>query len=473
MAQVYSARWNDASNHSKRRRIFNVPEFKRLAAAAVNQNAEDVRSLGKLAEGGFNRTFLITMRDGFQFVGRVPYPMTAPRNLVVASEVATMDFLRLHGIPVPHIYSYSTTSQNTAGTEYIFMDLVRGTKLGDIWFDLSEKARITVITSLVELESKLFALRFPASGSLYHIKDLQSASSRVEVPLPDSTPNSDFCIGPDTRLSLWYGKRADIEIDRGPFTDPAAVLTAGAKKEIAYLAKFGRPLHPFQRLRRDIYDYKKRLPSDHCSIPNSLQNYRDDICESPLTTPTLPPNFEELSEKEQFEQVELLRRRQLHYFYVAMTAKLNPIHYDALAYDYSILRRKLFDYSSCPWQGDNVTLKADLIYLVKNWSNIAAQESSTKDDAKALCPISFTEDEVLECERLNDSQIEADKLLQAYRDFVGIGVDGWVPLEEYESTKQREINLKACALEAAESEEERAILSEHWISDDFDEAEYS
>jgi len=189
-----------------------------LAAAAVNQNVEDVTSFEKLAEGGSNRTFLITMCDSFQFVGRIPYPVTEPKHFVVASEVATMDFLRLHGIPVPKVYSYSATSENAAGTEYIFMDFIRGINLDDIWFDLPEKARIAVVTKLVELESKLFALEFPASGSLYYSKDLPAGFGKVEAPTAKSACDSDFCVGPDTRLRMWHGKRGDIQIHRGPCT---------------------------------------------------------------------------------------------------------------------------------------------------------------------------------------------------------------------------------------------------------------
>lgn len=210
--------WNDASRHSERRRTFNVAELKRFAAAAVNRNVDEVARFEKLAEGGFNRTFLITMHDGFQFVGRIPYPVTEPKHLIVASEVATMDFLRSQGIPVPKIYDYSATSDNLAGTEYLFMELVSGTNLGDIWFNLSEKARVTVVTKLVELESRLFALPFPASGSLYYTKDLQANCKKVDVPIADSAKESRFCIGPDTRLSLWYGKRLNIQADRGPCT---------------------------------------------------------------------------------------------------------------------------------------------------------------------------------------------------------------------------------------------------------------
>ena len=317
-------------------------------------------------------------------------------------------------------------------------------------------------------------------------------------------------------------------------TDPTSALTAGAKKEIAYLTKFGRPLHPFQHLRREIYNYQEQSPLDHiaslekylqiapyliphdnealarptlrhpdlqpnniiasdkleitslidwqhcailplflqCGIPNSLQDYGDAVSES-LEVPELPPNFDDLSEREQFEQAVLLRRRQLHYYYIAKTAQLNSVHYDALAHDFGIIRRKLFDHASEPWEGDNVTLKADLVYLTENWSSITAPQSSARGHSKIPCRISFTEDEVIECKRLHAAQIEADEQLQACRDVVGIGPEGWVPLEQYEETRQRARKLKAAALEAAESNEERARLEEHWIFGGFDEEEYS
>jgi hypothetical protein len=209
-----------------------------------------------------------------------------------------------------------------------------------------------------------------------------------------------------------------------------------------------------------------------CGIPNSFQNYGDSISES-LTPPELPHDFDELSEHEQFEQVLILRRRQLHYFYVAATAKHNPVHYDAMTHDFSTIRRKLFDHASSPWEGDNVTLKADLIELVQNWSDITASTSSTSNNAEPTCLIAFSEDEVKDCLRLNTAQVEADEQLQACRDAIGIGPEGWVPRDQYDEIKQREAKLKTDALEAAESEHERLMLQEHWIFDDFDEDEYA
>jgi hypothetical protein len=148
---------------------------------------------------------------------RIPYPMTEPKHLLVASEVATMGYLRSHGIPTPEIYGYSKTPHNPAGTEYIFMELNRGINLGDIWFELGETARISVVSRLVELESRLFFLTFPASGSLYYSRDLDAATDRIEMKSEPSSKYGPFCIGPDTTLALWYGNRLALDTFRGPY----------------------------------------------------------------------------------------------------------------------------------------------------------------------------------------------------------------------------------------------------------------
>lgn len=101
-----------------------------------------------------------------------------------------------------------------------------------------------------------------------------------------------------------------------------------------------------------------------CGIPKSLQNYGDGISES-MQNPSLPSNFDELEEMQQLQQAELFRRRQLHYLYVKMTADMNFEHYNALTYGFSTLRRRLFHHASDPWEGDNITLKADLVTLTK------------------------------------------------------------------------------------------------------------
>lgn len=142
----------------------------------------------------------------------------------------------------------------------------------------------------------------------------------------------------------------------------------------------------------------------------------------------------------------LLHRRQAYYFYVAGTERFNPTHYEALSHDFSIIRRKVFDHASSPWEGDNVTLKADLVHLVRNWGAVTAFGSSTDGHTRQLCPISFSEEELTECSHLNTEQIDSDENTEAARNAIGVESGGWVPLEQYDEVKERGRILKAHAL---------------------------
>ncbi|KAE8366366.1 kinase-like domain-containing protein [Aspergillus caelatus] len=527
-----SGRWiyNEAVRLAERRRVFDVPELKRLAAESINQGANDVARFEKLAEGGFNRIFLVTMKDGSQLIARIPYPVTEPKYFVVASEVATLDYLRLHDIPVPKVFGYSATSDNAAGTEYIFMEYIRGRDLGDLWFDLSEDACSTIIKNIVDLEARLFRLRFPASGSLYYTTDLHSKIDKPPVLIEDPPSNGRFSIGPDTTLRMWFGKRCELQVDRGPYETAEAALTAGAKKELTALARFGKPLQPLQPIYRELYKYRKVSHLDHmknlenylrvaphlvpenlkflcqptirhpdlqpnnilvsddlritglidwqhcsilplflqCGFPESIQNYGDEVSES-LDTPKLPDDFDSLDESNRSEQLEILRRRHIHYFYAWYSAKLNSVHGIALDHDLSILKRKIFDHASKPWEGDSVSLKADLVYLAQNWSKLSNPSSGTN---AGVCPLEYPPEEASECLNLNAEQIESDEELQIFRNYVGVGPDGWVPSDRYVESKQREMKLKELALEATESEEDRAKISENWMFNDYDEEIY-
>jgi len=213
--------YNDALRHKERRLAFDVDGLCRLAAESVNQSPANVVNLSKLAEGGFNRTFLITLRDNFQVVARIPYPITAPKFYAVASEVATLEFLRSSGLPVPKTYGYSPYSENAAKTEYIFMEFVRGSKLSDVWPSLCDQEVISVVRQLTQLESVMMSLSFPAGGSLYFTKDLEKVATGPGIPLGDER----FCIGPDTRLPLWYGRRSKLDVNRGPCTPFSVFLS--------------------------------------------------------------------------------------------------------------------------------------------------------------------------------------------------------------------------------------------------------
>lgn len=147
-------------------------------------------------------------------VARIPYLMAVPRYHTVASEVATLAFLRSSGLPIPGVFGYSPVSENEAETEYIFTEYIPGPRLGDVWRHLNEKEIISVLRQIVQLESMMMSIDFPVGGSLYYTQDLKRVGGKPGVFLEDY--DGRFCIGPDTNLPMWYGKRSQLDIDRGP-----------------------------------------------------------------------------------------------------------------------------------------------------------------------------------------------------------------------------------------------------------------
>jgi hypothetical protein len=305
------------------------------------------------------------------------------------------------------------------------------------------------------------------------------------------------------------------------------VLSAGAKKEALYLEQFGRPLFPIDRMRREIFNLEKQLPSVHLDslqkysqiakhlvpqvdsdlsrptirhpdlrpsnifvsddfeitslidwqhstilplflqsgIPNDVDNSRDSVSRA-LETPALPCEIAELSEDEQSQQLQIFAKRQLHYFNMTETADKNPRHFDALSYPFSIGRRKTSQLASAPWQGDNIPLRSSLIFVKQNWQHICAPSDDTP------CPITFEGDEERECLRLDELEQESEEQLEASKEMLGLGPEGWVSHENYEAAQAAIATMKAMCLEQAESEFERTAVRDHWVFDDMDEDVY-
>ena len=83
---------------------------------------------------------------------------------------------------------------------------------------IGEREIISVMGQLTELESKMMSIAFPAGGSLYYTKDLENVARSASGPTGPSITLEDrrFCVGPDTRLPLWFGRRSQLDVDRGP-----------------------------------------------------------------------------------------------------------------------------------------------------------------------------------------------------------------------------------------------------------------
>ncbi|KAF2760915.1 hypothetical protein EJ05DRAFT_434941 [Pseudovirgaria hyperparasitica] len=521
-----SGRWifNEHLRLAERQLSFNVKELQKAAAESVNQPFSEVRSFRKFAEGGFNRVFEICMRDGTSVLARLPYPLTLPRRLAVASEVATLDFIRSYGIPTPRVLDYCVEI-NPVGSEYMIMERVSGTAIGDSWFDLSEKERLKVLLQIVELEAKLFALQLPASGSIYYARDLSPNCPKIYIPNSDGQ----LCIGPYAGESWWFGERGDLDIDRGPHTHPSHVLEAPAKKELAWIRAYGRPRYPFDRAYRGVFDYKKQDPKEHAKsletyirlapylvpptselnspilrhpdlqphnifvsesfdvtglidwqhsmvlptflvsgIPNSFQNYKD---KESLTfiPPRLPDDIEIMDMNERDRALEQFRRRHVHFYYLGFTQRSNELHWQAIQQEPSLLKRRIFNDAGNPWEGLNLTLQMDFVRILESWDKVPAPRS---DGALPACPIVLEKQEIQKLIAQDELLREADAEMEGINELLGVASDGWVSNENFEIAKGTSESCRGQAFDAvADDPVEMEMTERHWPFDDWNEDE--
>ena len=200
----------------ERRLVFNATALFEVIAKSVNKPSDAIKSFTKIAEGGSYRVFEAKFDDELGIIVRLPYPCTLPRSFGIASEVATMQFLRLQGIPIPEIFDWASSAENPVGSEYIVMAKAKGKELEESWYSMTISERMSMTERIVDLEEKLFQIRFPSSGSIYHRSFLRSRG--IGMP-PISTAGVDaeeVCIGPSSAYLWWYGDRDRLTINRGP-----------------------------------------------------------------------------------------------------------------------------------------------------------------------------------------------------------------------------------------------------------------
>ncbi|PPJ57908.1 hypothetical protein CBER1_09945 [Cercospora berteroae] len=520
-----SGRWlyNESKRLAERHVSFDMHSLMRAAAASVNRSYEDINSVRKVAEGGFNRVFELTMKDGFQLIARIPYASAQPKHLATASEVATMALVRSHGVPVPQVYTYSADPGNAAGCDYIIMEKAHGRCLGDIWFEMSDKDRVRLLGDIADYEAKLSQICLPAFGSVYYEQDLPVAFKRIRI---ENQPLR-CCIGPDVSLKNWFGSRESLDIPRGPAFTAAEIYTNVANRELAWLRAHGKPRMPFEREYREMFNYDRVDPEEHvktlqnfvkvaahlvpsedwqlkptlrhpdlnpnnifvndaCSIvsiidwqhvvalplflaagiPGSLQNYGDPESEE-LRKPEFPQNLDQMDPDDQQKDLELYRRRHAHFYYIGATAVNFNTHYKALAADRGLFRKKLYHHAAAPWEGNSIPLKAALVQAVRSWQDITRQRS----DSSQNCPISFSGAEAEDIMSKMVEQEHMDSNMSILRDILGISSDGWVSYERYKDAAAEAAAMKEQAMKCAEDEHEREMTDKHWPFQDFDEEE--
>ncbi len=88
---------------------------------------------------------------------------------------------------------------------------------------------------------------------------------------------------------------------------------------------------------------------------------------------------------------------------------------------------------------------------------------------KKIPQVYYSPAEVEECFDSDAKQKHADDQMQQVRDSIGINIEGWALNEEFESAREKAKLMKSEMAEAAETEEERRELDEHWPFQDHEE----
>ncbi|KAI9673929.1 MAG: Phosphotransferase enzyme [Caeruleum heppii] len=514
--------YNEKLRRAERCVPFDVAALKDIAARCVGR--QSVARLEKLAEGGFSRVFLLTMNDGFEVIAKLPYSLTVPKHFTTESEVATLDFLSSKTVPVPRVYAWSSEGDNPVGSEYIIMEKAPGQPLQSRWFSLTKKERVHLVTSFVEIERKIFSFALGSYGSLYYRGRLPShleADLYTPETVDESGDGSRFCLGPATDYMFWRGKRAQLDLNRGPWSDPHDYLRSVGQRELEWTRRFGKaqvndfphntvlkgeisPKTYLDLLDKYLSVAPHLLPRDHgnplnrptlrhpdlnptnlfvsescevsciidwqhtTALPLLLMAGHPPLFENPdpgppkgFEKPSLPEDYDSLSQEEKMQADELHRQRMLSYLYMVFNAKDNKAHFNALRYLMLMPCQHLVDRVGRQWSGNPITLKGALLRIVNNWNQLAQGES---------CPVHFDANDEEEFLQTEDRWFTATMLLEHWRSVLDdVGQDGWVRNESYERVVEVNRRLKRQWLDEAEDDEDLACVEKYWPFQDHEE----
>jgi hypothetical protein len=98
------------------------------------------------------------------------------------------------------------------------MEKAKGVQLYQKWGEMKAQAKLSLAEQLVQLESQLASIHFPASGSLY-LRDTVQDEIKCKPLDADIDPTQSYCIGPSADRAWCIQSDvhiADMELNRGP-----------------------------------------------------------------------------------------------------------------------------------------------------------------------------------------------------------------------------------------------------------------
>ncbi|KAL4985075.1 kinase-like domain-containing protein [Aspergillus falconensis] len=215
---------------------FNMNELVKHAAESVGLTSAQCTRVEKFPDGMFNKTFLFTMHDGTQVVGKVPNPNAGQAHYTTASEVATMDFAWNELLtPVLKVLAWSSKAQdNSVGAEYIIMEKVAGVQLSKVWPTMDIKERFELVKTISGYQKSWMSKSFTQYGSLYYSSDMKYSDGCDLVKGSMSIPEHHrFAVGPSTGREFLDDGRIALDFDRGPWNSVEQYRSAVGLREMA------------------------------------------------------------------------------------------------------------------------------------------------------------------------------------------------------------------------------------------------
>ncbi|RAL04168.1 uncharacterized protein BO80DRAFT_348561 [Aspergillus ibericus CBS 121593] len=173
-------------------------------------------------EGGFNRVFVFELNNAKRIVARLPFKLAGPAQLTTSSETATIRYLQINtSIPIPRVLDWShdaASVDNTIGSEYIIMEHAAGIPLHKRWDQMAGDQRVKCIDAIYRKIKEVVNLRFPAFGSLYFANSPVCSDNKYAV-------DEEFCIGTHCGTRYWdcegraNSNSNNLKPNRGPWAN--------------------------------------------------------------------------------------------------------------------------------------------------------------------------------------------------------------------------------------------------------------
>jgi hypothetical protein len=117
----------EAYELSRRHVEFDVAGLFEAAVKAADGAASKCIRAIKLPRGNYNKEFRLELDNREHVIAKIPNPNAGPQFYTLASEVATLDYVRTNLIlPVPRVLDWSPTADTEVKAEYIITEPLLG-----------------------------------------------------------------------------------------------------------------------------------------------------------------------------------------------------------------------------------------------------------------------------------------------------------------------------------------------------------